>query len=260
MKKIDIEKPEKLPGQMIKKGDTFSFQCHSELSCFNQCCRNLNLFLYPYDVLRLRNRLGLSSDQFLDQHVDVVMRKANYFPDVILKMSENTEKTCPFLATSGCVVYADRPDSCRTFPVEQGIYYDAEKQKSKVLSFFRPPDFCLGQHEDTEWTVQSWMEDQEAKTYHRMTVEWSKVKQLFQKDPWGVEGPQGRKAKMAFMATYNIDRFREFLFNSSFLKRYRVKAAVLKKIKVDETELLNFGFEWLKYFVWGIRGKHIRLR
>jgi Fe-S-cluster containining protein len=260
VKKIDIEKLEKLPGQLIKDGDTFSFQCHSGLACFNRCCRNLNLFLYPYDVLCLKNRLGLSSDRFLDNHVDVVMRKANYFPDVLLKMSENTEKTCPFLTTSGCGVYPDRPDACRTFPVEQGLYYDADKGTSTVISFFKPPDFCRGQHEDTLWTVPSWMEDQEAVTYHQMTVKWSKLKQLFQKDPWGGEGPQGGKAKMAFMATYNIDRFRDFLFNSSFLERYRVKNTLLKKIKIDDAALLNFGFEWVKFFVWGIRGKQFRLR
>jgi Fe-S-cluster containining protein len=260
VRRIDIETPEKLPGQLIKKDDTFSFQCHSRLSCFNLCCRNLNLFLYPYDVIRLKNRLGISSDQFLDKHVDAVMREDSHFPDVLLKMSENKEKTCPFLTASGCVVYSDRPDACRTFPVEQGLYYEAGKGRSTVISFFRPPDFCLGQHEDKTWTVQSWAEDQEAEDYHQMTVTWSKVKQLFQKDPWGSEGPQGRKAKMAFMVTYNIDRFRDFIFNSSFLKRYHVKTALLKKMKTDEVELLNFGFDWVKLFVWGIRAKQIRLR
>ena len=260
MRKIDIENPEKLPGQLIKKGDTFKFQCHSGLSCFNRCCRNLNLFLYPYDIIRLKHRLGISSDQFLDKHVDVVMRETSYFPDVLLKMSENQEKTCPFLTEAGCVGYSDRPDACRTFPVEQGLYYTAGKGQSSVISFFRPPDFCLGQHEDTVWTVQSWMQDQEAADYQRMTAKWSKVKQLFQKNPWGEEGPQGRKAKMAFMATYNIDGFRDFIFNSSYLKWYRVKTALLKKMKTDDVELLKFGFEWVKLFVWGIRTKDIRLR
>jgi Fe-S-cluster containining protein len=259
MRKIDIETPEKLPGRLIKKGDTFSFRCHSGLSCFNRCCRNLNLFLYPYDVLRLKNRLGVSSDSFLDKHVDVVMRDAGYFPEVLLRMSESKEKTCPFLTAAGCAVYSDRPHACRTFPLEQGLYYDAEKGQSMVVSFFRPPDFCLGQHEDRAWTVQSWMEDQAARDYHQMTARWSKLRQLFHEDPWGSEGPQGRKAKMAFMATYNIDRFREFIFNSSFLKRYRVTACVLKKMEADEVELLNFGFEWIKWFVWGIRTQHIRL-
>ena len=68
------------------------------------------------------------------------------------------------------------------------------------------------------------------------------------------------RAKMAFMATYNIDPFREFVFQSSFLKRYKVKAAVLKKIKTNDEKLLKFGFDWVKLFVWGIKTKKIRPR
>ncbi|MBW2563942.1 MAG: YkgJ family cysteine cluster protein, partial [Deltaproteobacteria bacterium] len=86
------------------------------------------------------------------------------------------------------------------------------------------------------------------------------TKRLFQDDPWGSEGPDGPKGKMAFMATYNIDRFSDFVFNSSFLKRYKVKSALLKKIKTDDTQLMKFGFEWVKLFVWGIRTKNIRPR
>ena len=66
MKQIDIDKIDGLPGIRLDNNDTFSFHCHSGVSCFNQCCRNLNLFLYPYDVLRLKHRLDISSDQFLD--------------------------------------------------------------------------------------------------------------------------------------------------------------------------------------------------
>jgi hypothetical protein len=65
---------------------------------------------------------------------------------------------------------------------------------------------------------------------------------------------------MAFMATYNIDRFGEFVFNSSFLKRYKVKSAILKKIQNDNRELLTFGFDWVKLFLWGIKTKKIRPR
>ena len=44
--------------------DGFTFACHPEVPCFNQCCRRLNLVLTPYDVLRLKNHLGMSSEEF----------------------------------------------------------------------------------------------------------------------------------------------------------------------------------------------------
>lgn len=258
MKSIDPKEINRLPGIPLTQADTFQFRCHKDLSCFNQCCRNLNLFLYPYDVLRLRKCLDLDSDQFLESHVDVVLREGNAFPDVLLRMADNEAKTCPFLSRSGCRVYLDRPDTCRTFPVEHGMLFKDRPGTSEIVSFFRPPDFCQGQHETQEWTLSGWAEDQEAATYNRMTARWAEVKALFQEDPWGPEGLNGAKGKMAFMAAYNIDRFREFIFQSSFLKRYRVKTAIIKKLRASDRELLLFGFEWIGYFVWGIPSKNIR--
>jgi len=260
MKYLDIDDLEQLPGKKIKDGDTFAFHCHPQVACFNRCCRNLNLFLYPYDVVRLKNRLNLSSDQFLDKYVDIVLRESNYFPEVLLSMSADPERTCPFLSNAGCSIYPDRPDTCRTFPVEQGVYYDAASKTAKLIHFFRPPDFCLGQHEQKEWTNQSWARDQEAVVYNQMTLLWSEIKRLFQDNPWGHEGPEGPKAKMAFMATYNVDQFRDFLFNSTFLKRYKLKSTIRKKIRNDDVELMKFGFEWVKFFIWGIKPKYFKLR
>ena len=50
------------------------------------------------------------------------------------------------------------------------------------------------------------------------------------------------------------------MFESSFLKRYKVKSALLKKLKNDDLALLRFGFDWVKLFVWGIQSKKIRKR
>lgn len=260
MKYIDVKKIRDLPGRRIEAADTFAFRCHRAIACFNRCCRNLNLFLYPYDVLRLKNALGISSDQFLDQYVDVVRRSGNFFPEVLLRMSENDDKTCPFMRDSGCAVYPDRPDTCRLFPVEQGVLYDSAEKKDQPIYFFRPPDFCLGPDESTQWTASGWAKDQETEIYHQMTIRWAELKRLFQTDPWGPEGPQGAKAKMTFMAAYNLDRFRDFVFTSSFLKRYKVKSEILKKIKASDLELLKFGFDWIRYYLWGIQSKKIRPR
>ena len=260
MKYIDSENLDHVPGRKLTADDTFCFRCHPEIACFNRCCRNLNLFLYPYDVMRLKNCLQIDSDEFIERHVDVVLREGHYFPEVLLRMAENQERTCPFLSAGGCSVYAHRPDTCRTFPVEQGALFDADSGKSTPVYYFRPPDFCLGPREEQQWTVDSWTQDQEAERYHRMTRRWAEIRRLFQNDPWGVEGPQGAKARMAFMAAYNLDRFRDFLFASTFFKRYRVKPELKRKLRTSDQELMVFGFEWIKFFVWGIQSKQIRVK
>ena len=260
MKSIDIDQMDNMPGRRIADGETFCFSCHADLACFNRCCRNLNLFLYPYDVMRLKNALGVRSDDFLDRHVDIVMREGNHFPDVLLTMADSAERTCPFLTDAGCNVYVDRPDACRTFPVEQGRYVDAKTGKATVVHFFRPPDFCLGQHETQALTAAQWTEDQEAHRHQLMTCRWADIKSRFQADPWGASGPRGQQAKMAFMAVYNIDRFREFLFGSSFFTRYAVKPDLKRKLSRDDEALLAFGFDWVELFVWGVASKRMRPR
>ncbi|NIU57446.1 MAG: YkgJ family cysteine cluster protein, partial [Phycisphaerae bacterium] len=52
-----------------------------------------------------------------------------------------------------------------------------------------------------------------------------------------------------FLVSYNLDKFREFVFESSFLDRYEVDKATLKRIKDDEIELLKFGLKWLKWLL-----------
>lgn len=260
MKYIELDNIDSLSTGLLKNDDVFSFECHSKLACFNKCCRNINLFLYPYDIVRLKKRLGISSDEFLDKYIDIVLRPLGFFPEVLLRMSETREKTCPFLNEKGCSVYIDRPDTCRTFPVEQGIFYDAKKKENIPIFFLKPPDFCLGQHENKQWTAAAWAKDQDASAHNQMTALWADLVSLFQNNPWGNEGPEGTKAKMAFMATYNIDSFRDFIFKSSFLKRYKVKYDLLSKIKINDTVLLKFGFTWIKYYLWGIKTKNIQQR
>ncbi len=258
MKHIDPETLSEIPGRRLGEGERFSFACHPKVSCFNRCCRNLNLFLYPYDVVRLRKNLDVSSDRFLEEFVDVVLRPGSHFPEVLLRMSDNAEKTCPFLTDAGCSVYPDRPDTCRTFPVEQGILYDEKTGKSERIHLFRPPDFCMGQYEAQTWTVASWAEDQEAALHNEMTLAWAEVRRHFQQDPWGSEGPHGPKARMAFMAAYNIDAFREFVFKSSFLKRYKIRPEVQRKCRRSDVALLKLGFEWIAFFLFGVRPSRFR--
>lgn len=247
-------------GCLINGSDTFEFRCHPGVSCFNLCCRNLNFFLNPYDVIRLKQSLGLTSAEFIEKHTDIIVRPGHHFPDVLLRMADNAEKTCPFLTEAGCGVYPDRPYTCRAFPVEHGLYYDAGKNQTRLVHFFRPPDFCQGRHEKTAWTPGAWEADQEAAFYNQMTVRWAEVARLFQNDPFEGQGPNGQKGKMAFMAVYNIDAFRDFVLNSSFLKRYKVKPTLRMKIKSDDVAVLKLGLAWIKMFLFNIKVSEISVK
>ncbi|MEW6670385.1 MAG: YkgJ family cysteine cluster protein [Thermodesulfobacteriota bacterium] len=260
MKYIDDDELRKLPGRRLAATETFSFDCFQGIDCFNQCCRNLNLFLYPYDVIRLKHRLAISSDAFIDRYVAVVLRPAAFFPDVLLRMQDDNSSFCPFVTPAGCRIYADRPDTCRKFPMEVGVRHGSGPGKTERIYIFRPPDFCRGPQQPRTWTPVGWAGGPDDRTYDQLTLEWAELKALFQSDPWGREGSDGPKAKMAFMAVYNIDRFREFVFHSSFLKRYKVKTALIKAMEREDVALLRFGFDWVRFFVWGQKTARLRPR
>ncbi|GAB6093933.1 YkgJ family cysteine cluster protein [Desulfatiferula olefinivorans] len=260
MKSVDPHEIDALPGRRLAPGDTFHFRCHEGLSCFNLCCRNLNLFLYPYDLLRLKNNLGITAGAFIDRYTDIVLRPGHAFPDVLLNMADNEEKTCPFLTDRGCSVYPDRPDTCRTFPVEQGLLFEPGSAPRSV-SFFRPPDFCLGRHESQAHTPATWAADQDADTHNRMTALFAEIRRLFDMTPpFGAEGPGGPQGKMAFMALFNVDDFRSFVFESSFFKRYKVKDELKKKIRRSDVAMMLFGFEFVKVAFFRMTSPKLRLK
>ena len=258
MKVFDKDEDLSERGVEVTAGEVFSFECHPGVSCFNKCCRNLNLFLYPHDIIMLRKELGISSGEFIDRYTDAVLREGCFFPDVLLKMSDNSEQTCLFLSEKGCSVYAGRPDSCRNFPVEHGVLYGSSGKVEREVHLFRPPEFCRGRFEEKEHGLKSWKIDQEASLTNEMTFAWSEITKYFYSDIWGGQGPYGQKGKMVFMAAYNIDSFRDFIFNSSFLKRYKVKKNIQQKIKTDDLSMLKFAFQWIGFLALGLKSDFIK--
>jgi hypothetical protein len=48
------------------------------------------------------------------------------------------------------------------------------------------------------------------------------------------------------MVSYDIDGFRDFVLESSFLKRYPIDDQTIENIKTDDVALLIYGMKWLK--------------
>ena len=96
--------------------DRFTFRCGPELDCFRQCCRDVTIVLTPYDILRLKRALKITSTEFLEKHTLCPSMPGQKFPVVVLKM-DGEDRHCPFLDANGCSVYAHRPWACRMYPL-----------------------------------------------------------------------------------------------------------------------------------------------
>ncbi len=233
----------------LNKESKFKFNCHKNISCFNKCCSDVNIFLTPYDIIRLKNRLKISSQEFLDKFTIVPVDENQNHPVVMLKMNNDKEKTCPFVGKEGCSVYEDRPWSCRMFPLGVASPKDSDKNGEGEFYFILQEPVCMGYKEDISLTVEQWKKDQKVEEYSEMGEEFKQVSL----NDYFKKGKQLEPAKqeMFYTVCYNIDKFKEFVFESTFLKRFEVDENILNKIKSDDKELLKFGFNWLKYCLFG---------
>ena len=244
----------KFPEGMVPLGNSsFRFACHPGVSCFTRCCRNLNLLLYPYDIIRLKQHLAINSEDFLNRYAGVVQGSNPYFPSVVMRMAENEERTCPFLdRDKGCTVYEDRPSACRTYPLERAVDRSPGSGAPKEFYFMTNHPYCKGHGEEQEWTVKEWVRDQQLVYYNEMDSLWAEMDTLFAKNPWKGEGAAGPKQLMAFMVCYNLDRFRQYVEEHDLLSHFRLDRSRANSIRKDDESLLKFGFDWLKYILFGM--------
>jgi uncharacterized protein len=224
--------------------DEFNFRCHPEVDCFNLCCRDVTIFLSPLDVVSLRKALGVSSTEFLDKYTVTVVSEATGTPAIVLRMLGDTEKKCPFVKDSGCTVYESRPYSCRMYPLdtENGVEYNISVD----------PERCRGLREPDSLTVEQWRKSQGIHAFDELDHQLKDVMRA--EEVWEDKIADPRMQDMIIMALYDVDRFREFVFKSSFLKKFDIDQDILDKIAEDDEAMLLFSAQWLRFALFGKKG------
>ena len=232
-----------------KLNSKFQFRCSKKISCFTECCSRANIILTPYDIVRMKDRLGITSGDFLRKYTYTHVDEASLHPYAVLKMMDDNEGKCPFLAVEGCSIYEDRPSNCRFYPVGEGVIVveSEEGPKNEEFYFFIRDPRCLGHKEDTEWTIESWRKDQGADLYDEMNREWKEIQLRRNTD----EKPDldSKKQSMMYMASYDLEKFKRFIFESKLLDVLEIDKEEIEKIKTDEIALMKFGFKYLKYIL-----------
>ena len=241
-----MNKKAEIPPVRLDRNSRFAFRCHKDISCFTKCCRGINIILTPYDILLLKNRLQLPSDEFLAIYTTPRLLEKTDLPMVTLKLLDDENQSCPFVRDKiGCIVYEDRPTACRYYPLGSASLSHKEGAEDDAFYFFIHEPHCLGFEEEKIWTVDEWRADQEVDVRDQINSEWTDL--IVRKKSFPVNIKLTDKSKqLFFMISYNIDQFKRFVFDSSFLKRVEVDESTIDKIQNDEIALLQFGLSWLK--------------
>lgn len=226
----------------LTKDSRFKFRCHPGVSCFTECCGKTTIILTPYDILRLKNRLRITSGEFLAKYTRMEEHDKSGLPMVIMDMPR-FEGKCPFVRpVTGCEVYTDRPATCRYYPIGQGTLITEEGVDE--FYFFVREEHCKGYDADDEWSVATWRADQGVDLYDEMNLPWKTMMLRRGQDGGPVTDERGNK--LFAMVMYDLDQFRKFVFKSRFLQLFDLDDEVREKIWDDDEELLKFAYEYVQ--------------
>ena len=229
----------------------FTFACNKGMKCYTHCCSAINIILTPYDIIRMKNRLGLTSDQFLAIYTKPEMLSRTKLPVATLKMLDDANQSCPFITPEGCAIYEDRPLSCRYYPLGTAAFREQEIEPTGEDFYFMVREaHCFGFESDKEWTVAEWRRDQGVEPYDEINKGWMEL--MLRKKSFGFEAELSEQSKgMFFMVSTNVDRLKRFIFESSFLQKYDIDTDTLERIQNDEIARLKFGLDWLQSALFG---------
>ncbi|MEO5347324.1 MAG: YkgJ family cysteine cluster protein [Magnetococcus sp. YQC-9] len=240
----NILQPVRLEGE-----SHFQFRCHPGVACFNACCANIEIILTPYDILRLRRRLNLSPEAFLYEYATPYTLAKGQLPVPLIRMDPETGK-CPFNAPEGCQVYSDRPVACRYYPIGLALMHPEASDKSEEFFYLVKEDYCLGHQESTRWTINDWRKDQGSDGYDERNKGWMEM--ILKRRSAGDEVQTSLQvSEFFYMASTDTDKFRRFIFESTFLQRFDVPEETLETLRNDDEALLDFAFDWLKTILFG---------
>ncbi len=222
----------------------FAFCCAPTVSCFNTCCRDLNQFVTPYDILRLKQGLKVSSSEFLDRYASIHDGRQTGLPVVSLRTEAADGHRCPFVSDEGCRVYADRPSSCRTYPLVRLASRNRQTGRISARYFLLKEPHCRGFGSDRTQTVGRWIQDQDLCDYNEENdriLELISLKNRFR------PGPLAPADRHLFVtALYNLDEFRRQVFEATLAGDDRFDSVLREAADQDDAALLRLAIQWVK--------------
>jgi len=218
------------------------------VECFNECCADLRLVLTPYDILRMKAALGLDSGEFLSRYTVPVADGGSPLPMLGLRMQEAGRRPCPFVREDGCSIYPDRPGACRLYPLGRGASSSGSPGKGREFYFLVEEAHCKGFGEPVHWTLEDWLQDQGVNTYNEMNLPWMEI--VTSRSP-RLRNLSAQSLSMFHMASYDLDRFRRFIFTTRFLKRFRIPEEEVEQVRREDMALMLLAMRWLRFALLG---------
>ena len=235
--------------EMFDGGKSIRFRCGKDIACFNACCQSADISLTPYDIIRLKRHLGISSSEFLERHTVPYEMEKDGIAGIKLKPAEGST-ACPFMTDAGCSVYEDRPTACRYYPLAHLSMRKQDEYVDRSGYALVIENHCLGHREDREITVDAYRGEQELERFDEASRGWRQI--ILKKKSSGpsVGKPSRRSLQLFFTACYDIDRFRDFVYSDGFILLFDLPEEEYLGFEDDE-KLLEFSYRFLRQVLFG---------
>ena len=240
--------------EMVDGSKTIQFQCRKGIACWNACCSNIDISLTPYDILRLKRRLGLASAQFLQQYAVPYELEKDGIAGIKLKPVSGGS-ACQFMTPEGCSVYEDRPTACRYYPVALLSMRKQDEYTDTHSYALVKEAHCLGHNEPRSLTIDEYRAEQGLPEYDEQGRGWRQLVLKKMSSGPTVGKPSVKSRQLFFMTCYDIDTFRAFVDSGPFNELYDVPQAERQAMTGDTLEaeqaLLQFGYRFLRQVLFG---------
>ena len=239
------DRPAQSPAEMVpvSENEGFCFDCSPAVPCFNACCRDLNQFLAPYDILQLKNHLNIRSEEFLATYTSCHIGPETGLPVVTLKPRGGAQRECPFVTSSGCSVYPSRPSSCRIYPLARTV--SRCRQTGRLTEHFAliRESHCRGFQQNRRQNVSQWLQNQQLGVYLEQNDRFLEIIGLKNRRK---PGPLDLRSRHLFqLALYDLDAFRDHILHKGLLADRHLPTETIKCLATDEMALLAFGHQFV---------------
>jgi len=235
---------------MVADTHVIEFSCHKGIGCWNACCSNIDISLTPYDVLRMKTRLGITSTEFLKDYTVPYEMEKDGIAGIKFRPVEGGS-ACRFMKPEGCDIYTDRPTACRYYPVALLSMRKQDEYVDRDSYAIVKEDHCKGHEVNRRITIADYRKEQGLEEYDELARGWRQL--VLKKKSSGptIGKPSLRSRQLFFMACYDIDKFREFVFADSFSKLFELKPEERGAFANDDVALLQFAFRFLRQVLFG---------
>lgn len=242
---FDLPEKSHIQPKLLTPDAVINFRCYPGISCYNACCKCADITLTPYDVIRLKKRVGKTSTEFLKDHTVPFTMDADGVPGVKLRTTD--EGACLFMDEKiGCTVYTDRPTACRYYPLGNMAMKHAEQKHEQQHFVLIKEDHCKGHDEPRPIKILDYRAEQNIEEYDGHNKEYFQL--ILKKKSAGpaLGRPAQLSLQLFFMACFDPDRFRQFVLSDAFKNSYDIETSVYEKIAEDDIALMYLGFRLLR--------------